>query len=518
MQKTSIIVKDLVVKTQGNTVLDGISFSLLPNQHLAILGNAESGKTILAKAIAGKIYFSGNILTDFKSITRTHTPIELVEQRYSFKNLSGTSEFYYQQRFNSFDSTDAPTIFQELIKRISNSKQINNINFVLEELEISHLKNAPLIQLSSGEHKRFQLAKALLNPPQLLLLDNPYTGLDILVRKKLNKILKDISEKGTQIILIPGTFPIPDFITHIGFLQNKKLEFFGEKERFYVVGEDTNHGDDTAPWSVSSPTKHLEDTNGGNEPFYNKNLLPFSNEYFQFETIVEMKNIHLNYGEHIILKKLNWKIEQGEKWLLKGRNGAGKSSLLSLITGDHPQAYSNEVYLFGTRRGSGESIWDIKQKTGYISPELHAYFDKNITCFNAIASGYFDTIGLFKKLSTTQYNNILQWLDFLQLSHVSKKPLHSVSTGLQRMILLARALVKNPPLLVLDEPCQGLDEKQSHQLVSLIEHICNGSNKTLIYVSHEESNLPECIEKVLQLEKGEHKIYSLKQQTGLAVA
>jgi molybdate transport system ATP-binding protein len=497
MLKPSIIVKDLVVKTQDNTVLDGISFSLSPSQHLAILGNTESGKTTLAKALAGKIHFSGNIFTDFKNITGTNTRIELVEQRYSFKNLSGISEFYYQQRFNSFDSDDAPTIFEELLKLTADSKSTNNINFVLEDLGILHLKNAPLIQLSSGEHKRFQLAKALLNPPQIMLLDNPYTGLDILVRKKLNKILRDISGKGTQIILIPGTFPIPDFITHIGFFQNKKMKFFGEKENFQ-----------------SEKFIHTEET----KIFYNTELLPVSNENIQFETIVEMKNVHLNYGNHIILKNLDWKIEQGEKWLLKGRNGAGKSSLLSLITGDHPQAYSNEIYLFEKRRGSGESIWDIKQKTGYISPELHAYFDKNITCFNAIGSGYFDTIGLFKKLSIIQYNNILQWLDFLQLSHVSKKPLHSISAGLQRMILLARALVKNPPLLVLDEPCQGLDEKQSAQFVSLIDHICNGSNKTLIYVSHDESNIPECIEQVLRLEKEQHKIYSLNQQIGLAVA
>jgi molybdate transport system ATP-binding protein len=231
-----------------------------------------------------------------------------------------------------------------------------------------------------------------------------------------------------------------------------------------------------------------------------------------------MKNIQIKYGEHTILQNLDWKVNQGEKWLLKGRNGAGKSSLLSMITGDHPQAYSNEIYLFGKRRGSGESIWDIKQKTGYISPELHAYFDKNVSCFNAIGSGYFDTIGLFKKLSTKQYNNILQWLDFLQLSHVSNKPLHSISASLQRMILLARALVKNPPLLVLDEPCQGLDQQQSEQFVSLIDHVCSNSNKTLIYVSHDMSNVPTCVEKVLLLEKEGQKIYSANPETELAVA
>ena len=494
MKNPSIIVKDLVVKTQENTVLDGISFSLSQNQHLALLGNAGSGKTALLKALAGRSHYNGKISFD-SGLEKTR--FELVEQRYSFKNLCGISEFYYQQRFNSFDADDAPTVYEELLKASTHySEPTNKIKYTLQTLRIEHLKNSPLIQLSSGEHKRFQLAKALLNPPQVLLLDTPYTGLDVSTVEQLNKILAAISATGTQVILIPGTFPIPEFIKTVAFIENKKLGFFGNKENFK-----TNQFSDTT-----------------NEFVYNADLLPVSNEYSQFETIVEMKNIHLKYGEHTILSHLNWKVNEGEKWLLKGRNGSGKSSLLSMITGDHPQAYSNEIYLFGKKRGSGESIWDIKQKTGFISPELHAYFDKNVSCFQAIGSGFFDTIGLFKKLSTEQYNTILQWLDFLQLSHVSTKPLHSISASLQRMILLARALVKNPPLLVLDEPCQGLDQKQSKQFISLIDTICSGTNKTLIYVSHDERNVPECIEKVFQLDMKGDQYYSIKEPATLAVA
>ncbi len=483
------------MKTQESTVLDGISFSLQSNQHLAILGNSGSGKTALAKALAGKIHWTGKILIDANNEKKSR--VELVEQRYSFKNLSGISEFYYQQRFNSFDADDAPTIYQELLKASTqDSKPTNNIDFTLHILGIEHLKNSPLIQLSSGEHKRFQLAKALVNPPRVLLLDTPYTGLDVSGVKELNKVLTEISAKGTKIILIPGTFPVPEFITNIAFLENKKLAFFGKKEDYNA--DVFNHSAESF--------------------IYNTDLLPVSNESFRFDTIVEMKNIHLNYGTHTIFTRLNWKINEGEKWLLKGRNGSGKSSLLSMITGDHPQAYSNEIYLFGKRRGSGESIWDIKQKTGYISPELHAYFDKNVTCFQAIGSGFFDTIGLFKKLSTAQYHIILQWLDFLQVSHVSTKPLHSISASLQRMILLARALVKNPPLLVLDEPCQGLDQMQSTEFVSLVDNICSGTNKTLIYVSHDERNVPECIEKVFQLEKKGDQFYSIIETAMLGVA
>lgn len=503
MRNSSIIVKDLVVKTQEGFVLDGISFSLHPNQHLALLGNADSGKTTLAKAIAGKIHFSGNVnVTD---ITGMPVRIDLVEQRYSFKNLSGTSEFYYQQRFNSFDSKDALTIFEELSK---GSKPTNNVDSVLAILGIDHLKNSPLIQLSSGEHKRFQLAKSLINPPQVLILDNPYNGLDVSVRKELNNILKQIAANGTQVIIIPGTFSIPDFITQVAFLGNKKLKFFGEKEKSREIISSLIYNSDG----------HSDEGDGHHRIIYDTDLLPFSNEIYPFDTIVEMKKVNLKYGEHCIFNQLDWKVKTGEKWLLKGRNGAGKSSLLSMITGDHPQAYSNEIYLFGKRRGTGETIWDIKQKTGYISPELHAYFDKNISCFQAIASGYFDTIGLFRNLSKQQYDNTLQWLDFLQLSHVSKKPLHSISASLQRMILLARALVKNPPLLVLDEPCQGLDQIQSDQFVSLIDHICNGSNKTLIYVSHDTSNIPGCVDRVLQLEKDGQKMYSLNGKVEMALA
>ena len=505
MQNPSIIVKNLSVAMQDNTVFDGVSFTLQPGQHLAISGQSGSGKTTLAQALTDKIHFSGNIFLNADSQPEHGQQIIFVEQRYSFKNLSGMTDFYYQQRFNSFDADDAPTVLDELTKLFpgdeskSDLEKMKIIGSGLKRLGIFHLKNSPLIQLSSGEHKRFQLIKALINPPAFLILDSPYTGLDAASREGLNKILADLTKNtSTQIILIPGSFPVPDYITHIAYLDNKTLDFFGAKEDFEFPEED-----------FSAP----------DQPFFNHQLLPEAEENSVFESILEMKNVHIKYGQKSVIENLNWKVNRGEKWLLKGRNGAGKSSLLNLVTGDHPQAYSNEIYLFGKMRGTGESIWDLKKKTGYVSPELHAFFDKNISCFDTIASGFFDTIGLYKNLTKKQNDTVLQWLDFLHVSPAQfNKPLHSISAGEQRLMLFARALVKNPPLLILDEPCQGLDLHQRNQFISLIDLICSRSQRTLIYVSHEEAEVPECIDKVFDLETGKTNNFSINKNKHALIA
>jgi molybdate transport system ATP-binding protein len=238
-----------------------------------------------------------------------------------------------------------------------------------------------------------------------------------------------------------------------------------------------------------------------------------------FNVAVKLENINVAYGDKKILSNINWQINRGEKWLLKGVNGAGKSTLISLITGDHPQAYANKIILFDKRRGSGESIWDIKKKIGFVSPELHWYFDKTISVYNTIASGFFDTIGVYKKLNEEQHAIVLQWLSFLNFASRSQFSLSTFSTSQQRLALLARALVKNPSVLILDEPCQGLDEQQVKDFVALVDDLCIQSNKTLIYVSHYENEIPVCISNTLVLESNYQKrtLINKKNETAVAV-
>jgi molybdate transport system ATP-binding protein len=212
--------------------------------------------------------------------------------------------------------------------------------------------------------------------------------------------------------------------------------------------------------------------------------------------------VHVQYGTTIILDNVDWEIKKGERWLLSGPNGAGKSTLLSLITADNPQAYANEIYLFDKRRGRGESIWDIKKRIGYVSPELHLYFESSINAFDVVGSGLFDTIGLFRQINEEQKSLVSKWMHLLQIENVSKQLLANLSLGKQRLVILARALVKNPPLLILDEPAQGLDDEQQFLFKSIIEQLCEHTNKTIIYVTHLKDEVPASVTKSLRLEKG----------------
>lgn len=479
-------VKGLSVQLQQQQLLHNISFALPAGGHLGITGLSGCGKTILAKAIAGKLFHHGDVI-----FTTAKPHIVLVEQHYHFKNLSNTSDFYYQQRYNSFESSDASIVIDELLATNNNEAAIDEL---LTQLQLQHRKQSPLLQLSSGEHKRFQLIKAFLQQADVLIIDSPFIGLDVNSRAILHQLINKKAAEGTTIIVIADAQQLPECVTHVAFMQNGSLQVFEDKATF-----------------LASQIHHLQKKD---EVAVN---IPFERSPDNFEVAIKMENVRVAYQQKTIIEHINWQVNRGEKWLLRGENGAGKSTLLSLVTGDHPQAYANKIVLFDKKRGSGESIWDIKKKIGYVSPELHWYFDTNISVYNTIASGFFDTIGLYKKITAEQQELIKQWLDFLRISsHVQHKPLATISTSQQRLTLLARALVKNPPLLVLDEPCQGLDEEQTHQFVNLTDVLCTELNKTLIYVSHYAHEIPGCITHIIELKKGRYEVKQADKKTKAA--
>ncbi|MGI8636625.1 MAG: ATP-binding cassette domain-containing protein [Segetibacter sp.] len=474
---------DLTVKLAGKTILNQISFAIEPGEQWAIVGPAGSGKTTLLKALTGRLFHTGHV-TFHQNNSQVSKKVVLVEQQHIFKNLSNTSNFYYQQRFNSQDAEDAITVEEDLQNAFSKSSSSKEHLTELAELfDIKKLLSERLIQLSNGENKRLQIVKSLLLQPAFLLLDNPFTGLDVKSREKLGDVLNDIGKKGVHIIMVTAASHMPCFVTNVLSLSTN--------------GSYTSKAINAGEWNEehAKPAKTF--------PFDHQLLrqLTVIDTSANFQYVVRMKNVHITY-DHKILDSINWQVRKGERWSLSGPNGSGKSTLLSLVNADNPQAYANEIYLFDRRRGTGETIWDIKKKTGFVSPELHLYFEKGTNCFDVVASGLFDTIGLFRKINEQQSALVVKWMQLLKIEHLRRTFLNQLSNSEQRLVLLARALVKNPPLLILDEPCQGLDEEQTSMFKEIINEVCVMGNKTLIYVSHYAHEIPECVTKFIKLEKG----------------
>jgi molybdate transport system ATP-binding protein len=466
---------DVSVTFNGIELLKQINLTIQPGEQWAIVGRSGSGKTTLAHALTGRVFHSGTVSFHLPNYTHANR-ILLIEQQHQFKNRSNTSDFYYQQRYNSSDSENTATV-QEVLQPFMAGSPTNNW---IEQLHLTHVLQEPLIQLSNGENKRLQLAQALFLDPAVLIMDNPFVGLDVEGRQRLHRIFDAIAASGISIILITPPQELPDCITHIAVLENGKLVTAGNRSATQLQ---------TAAAIPALPAGLIEQ-------------LKASGDNNDFTTAVKMVNVTIRYADRTILDNINWEVKKGECWSISGPNGAGKSTLLSLVTADNPQAYANELYLFDKRRGSGESIWDIKRRIGFVSPELHLYFDRGTSCFDVIASGLFDTIGLFRQISTTQQEQVQAWIQLLQLQALQRRPLFQLSLGQQRMVLLARALVKNPPLLILDEPCQGLDDEQTGYFKMLINQLCTLFNTTLLYVSHYSKDLPECVTNAACLESG----------------
>ena len=467
----------LSVRQGARIILNDITLDLPAGSCLMVAGATGSGKTTLIRALAGRVWHTGTITMEEndKELRRS-----VIDRQHKFHNRSNISSFYYQQRFNSMDSQDAWTVREELsIVSKDEAKMMNTLNHV----GISHRIETPLIQLSNGEHKRFQLAKALLEGADILLLDNPFTGLDAGARKALDDTLMALRQQGKRILIVTGPAPLPHCVDGIFRLEDGRLIPFQD-------------GHEYEAWRTTLQSHALTASTHAPED------IPPAFEYRPFDVAVRIEGLHVAYGEKVILTGLDWTLKRGECWSISGPNGAGKSTLLSLVCGDNPQAFANRISLFDRPRGSGESIWDIKKMIGFVSPELHHYFETGSRAGQVVASGLFDTIGLFRKPNPAQTDMVNRWMEATGIAHLAERPFANLSDGEQRLVLLTRALVKQPPMLVLDEPCQGLDEAETLRFNALVDRLCRKLGKTLLYVTHHPKDIPSCVTRRITLTPG----------------
>ena len=227
--------------------------------------------------------------------------------------------------------------------------------------------------------------------------------------------------------------------------------------------------------------------------------LPYAHEAYDSDEVVRLNRVSIRYGDRTILQDLDWTVRRGERWALSGENGAGKSTLLSLVCADNPQSYACDIRLFGRKRGSGESIWDIKRHIGYVSPEMHRAYQKNLPARDIVASGLHDSIGLYRRPAPGEVETCAWWMEVFGVGGLAARSFLHLSSGEQRLCLLARAFVKDPELLILDEPLHGLDTRNRRRVRAVIEAFCHRRGKTLVMVTHYEDELPPCIDHRLHL-------------------
>ncbi|MES2375260.1 MAG: ATP-binding cassette domain-containing protein [Bacteroidota bacterium] len=488
--------RQITVRSVNGLLFNNLTFTINKGENWALVGENGSGKSALLQTIAGNFNVTGGEVRYhfFEEYLQQHPGnpehlthhklVAMVEARHHFKNLSNTGDFYYQQRYNSMDSEDALTV-AEYLHTIKPAPQPNlywHFDKIIATLKLDLLSHKQLIKLSNGETKRLRIAAALLKNPTLLLMDSPLTGLDVQTRQEFNDIIKEITISGISIVIATSPYEIPDAITNIAVLKNGAIINTYSKADFKpeLVAP---QNDDTIDKVELQSLLNTHDT-------------------IAYQQIISMNKVNVKYGDNVILNDVDWQVTPGDRWALLGHNGAGKSTLLSLINGDNPQAYANNIVLFDKKRGTGESIWDIKKKIGFVSPELHQYFPTDNSCLQVIESGYYDTLGLFRQSNKQHAETALRWMKALEIDKYARALLKNIPASAQRLCLLARALIKNPPLLIFDEPCQGMDTHQQQHFKNLVDTICSLSKVTLIYVTHYQHEIPESVDKVLKLEKG----------------
>lgn len=446
-----------------------IEFLLCEGEQLAIVGANGSGKTMLVNTIIGRYPLLMNeVRFDFGEDDgrMVFENIHYIAFRDSYGDHD--PHYYYQQRWHSQDVEMSSTVREQFGDTDSQLTKELFRNFAIDVL-----LDKLMVMLSSGELRRLQIVKALMTAPKVLIMDNPFIGLDAQMRSQLEELLQQlIEERGLQLILVLSREnEIPDFITHVLPVQDKVV---GKKvERNAFIFNIPNMDKSKSP---ILPAKNIVNEGWGTE-----------------EVVIDIRDVTLRYGERVIFEKLNWIVRRGERWALHGRNGSGKSALLALVCADNPQSYACDISLFGRRRGTGESIWDIKRRIGYVSPEMHRAYLKDLPAIEIVASGLHDSIGLYKRPRPEQIDICKEWMRVFGIETLAERTFLTLSSGEQRLVLLARAFVKSPELLVLDEPLHGLDTQRRELVKSVINAYCAYPGRTLIMVTHYPEELPSCI-------------------------
>ena len=511
--KTDLLVlDDITVRWNEQLAFPRTSWTWRRGEQWAVLGPNNSGKSLLALSLCGKApLLRGDIHYHFGKAGERPQPDTVPDQSIALlspqiqRELATGESSFYQSRWHSGVSEGRRTVAQ-FLSQVS-VEEINpfavdapkgdprrfreNRRRFSRWLGIERIFRRKLAVLSNGEQRRVLLVHTLLRSPRLLILDDPFVGLDHSTRARLKTVIHRLMRAGLPVLLITNRpDELPSQTTHLLLVRDRRILAQGTRRAML------NHPL-VRELAASSP-------GAANPASAGEAGLPSKARTAQDRAapLVELNHITVRLGNKRILDDVTWTMRPGENWALVGPNGSGKTTLLSLIQGDNPQAYALDVRFFGRRPETTQTLWHLRRQIGWLSPELHLHYPAGWSCLDVVCSGFLNTVGLYEPCTSRQRAAARDWLRRFGLANRAGSSFGELSPGDQRLVLLARAVVKKPKLLVLDEPCQSLDAAHRLTILATVDKVIRQTRAGLIFVTHHAQEMPTCITDVLELKSG----------------
>lgn len=487
-----ITIDDITVRLRDRWLLNGSSWQIRSGEQWTVIGPNGAGKTTLARAIAGLLpvvqgkihYHAFGGMSPIEAIAYVASDVrrDIWHRERDLDHARG-----FVGRFNQ------ATTVRELIcghraDLTAPSDMQSRLADVAGCFNLDTLLNKPVSAVSTGEMSRVLVARELIRRPQMLILDEPFDGLDRIGRQDLMEMLDRLATSGLPIILVTHRpEEMLSATTHVLIVDGGRIAGAS------AVDDPSLLFDAASAVATKDGRRHRPNPHPARRE---------ASRCVSSEPLIDMKAVTVRYGDTVVLDRFTWAMEEGEHWAITGPNGAGKSTILKLITGDCLQVYANRIRLFGKDRGVGQTLWKTRERLGVVSYDLSSGYQKRMSAMDVVCSGFFDSVGLYRHCDTVQIATAKRWLAQMDISALSQILFNQLSQGQRQMILIARAMVKNPKLLILDEPCAGLDPENRHTVLSLLELIGHSGTTGLIFVSHHEKEIPACITHRLFLDRG----------------
>jgi len=532
MKENSLIqIKNCRVQDLHGTKIASLDWEMRAGEAWLVIGPNGGGKADFLRALAGEKQILPNVSSDALYETKFSDSVEIVSLERAASLIQEERDLDESEYLNKIDEGRTGRRF---ICEVLGGPDAKHRNLPLPAIA-GRLETLPEVKLcgvekildrglkfmSTGEIRRTLLCRALLSGKKLLILSDPFAGLDAQSRRILLEFFKTIvgkqknsssSEPRTTIILgMERYHEIPETITNVLEFSEGKVSFSGLKEDYEKLLSERNEKKAISRESEKTAfVSELKEIQSEGRKFLDN----AQNDCNRPASLVKMVNVNVGWDDHRVLRDFNWDVKNGEHWLIRGPNGSGKTTLLELITGDNHQVFSNEVYLFGKKRGSGETIWDIKKNLGIVSYRWHVEYRMvgGTDLESVIISGFKDSIGLYEQKTDVEIQIARKWLRLGGFEGREKESFGKLSYGEQRAVLILRAAVKNPKILILDEPCHGLDENYRQKILDLIETVAETGTTTILHVTHDPCEVLPCEKHILELRPDENPMYKIISQ------